>query len=78
MWQGDLIGNDTAEFKAKVQAVREGEWKIEAEAKTHNFPGYLLVKDSEILYVFVTNNKMSFSAQPFKEVKPRDTPFPRK
>lgn len=57
-WQGDIIGDEIVEFKAKVRAIQNGEWKVEAYAQyiidENNMWGdierfYILVKDDQVL-----------------------------
>jgi hypothetical protein len=57
-WHGTITGDEWVEFKVKVKAVQNGEWKVEAKARTpptgDSWWGdierfYVLIKDDEIL-----------------------------
>ena len=63
-WEGDIIGNQTVEFKVKVNAIQNGEWKVEANSQ------YTITEDSwyrdvEIFYVLITDDEILVSSTPF-------------
>ncbi|MEM7826747.1 MAG: hypothetical protein QXQ40_00805 [Candidatus Aenigmatarchaeota archaeon] len=68
-WQGDIIGDEVAQFQVKVQAIQNGEWKVEAYAK------YLIdetnwLGDMERFYILVTDDTVLISEQPFTPISP--------
>ncbi len=66
------MGEDVAEFKIMVKAIKNGEWIVTANALSSEFPGYESVGDSERFYVLVKDKEVLISDGSFTLVSPEE------
>lgn len=71
IWEGDLTGDEVAEFKIKVKAFKNGEWTVKANAICEKSPGYKF-GDSERFYILVKDNEVLMSDRSFNQVNPNE------
>ena len=72
-WTGDIKGEEVAELKIKVRAVKNGEWIIKTNAITNEFLAYESVGDAETVYSLVKDNEVLINDEPFTPISPNET-----
>jgi len=70
MWQGDLIGDETAEIRIKVEAIQNGEWRIEGKTNRISMPPYDQLLGTDYAYVLIEDDDIRISDSPFTLVNP--------
>lgn len=70
-WQGDLVGDESAEISIKVKAVKNGEWVIEGKTNEITMLPYENLSASDRIYILIMNGNIQISDESFTPVSPR-------